>query len=216
LRPEQQPQTVGVSPYEGKRNNFHYNVMVVRIGESNPVSHFCKVNARLAHGFGICRASPLGYRHGRHRETRTHPPLFKEGGVCVVTLSHELYELYINPQPPSAETVNHKYIELLSAMATALGFRKLKQTDIDKFYYPTAHGKQLEAQVEAQAEWLRVLKKTDHFLAEPRAPEVASASDIPMHPNFRGHPLNRLEGVEREQPRARLQSRLFAARNPWP
>ena len=82
MRPEQQPQTVFVSPYEGKRNNFHYNVMVVRIGESNPVSQFSKVNARLAYGFGICRASPLGYRHGRHRETRTHPLSLKRG-VCV-------------------------------------------------------------------------------------------------------------------------------------
>ncbi len=79
----------------------------------------------------------------------------------VVKLWHELYALYSNPTPSEAQ--NHKYIDLLSAMATALGFSKLSQTDIDKFYFPTAHGKQLEAQIEWQTEWLRVLKKTDPF-----------------------------------------------------
>jgi Family of unknown function (DUF6680) len=96
----------------------------------------------------------------------------------VVKLWHELYTLY-QTSNTTAETLNHKYIDLLSAMAKVLHFRKLQQTDIDKFYYPTAHGKQLEAQSEAQAEWLRVLKKTDHFLVEARAPEAASAPDIP-------------------------------------
>jgi hypothetical protein len=97
----------------------------------------------------------------------------------VVDLWHGLYTLYQTPNT-SAETLNHKYIELLSAMAKVLGFRRLQQTDIDKFYSPQVHADQLKAQSEAQSEWLRVLKKTDHFLAEPRAPEVSSAPAEPF------------------------------------
>jgi hypothetical protein len=85
----------------------------------------------------------------------------------VVQLWHELYALYQNPQ--ITETQNHKYIELLSEMASVLGFRKLKQTDIDKFYYPRGHADALNAQIEWQTEWLRVLKNTEHFLAQPRS-----------------------------------------------
>src|SRR5438876_5099234 len=76
----------------------------------------------------------------------------------VVQLWHELYALYQNPL--RSETQNHKYIELLSEMASVLGFRKLKQTDIDKFYFPQSHAEALKAQIEWQTEWLRVLKNT--------------------------------------------------------
>jgi Family of unknown function (DUF6680) len=74
----------------------------------------------------------------------------------VVHLWHELYTLFQNPM--ASETQNHKYIELLSEMASVLGYRKLKQTDIDKFYYPRGHADALNAQIEWQTEWLRVLK----------------------------------------------------------
>jgi hypothetical protein len=86
----------------------------------------------------------------------------------VVQLWHELYALFQNPQ--RTQTQDHKYIELLSEMASVLGFRKLQQTDIDKFYYPQSYIEALLAQNEAQAEWLRVLKNTEHFLAQPRPP----------------------------------------------
>jgi hypothetical protein len=84
----------------------------------------------------------------------------------VIKLWHELYDLFQNPQRTQAQ--DHKYIEMLSEMATVLNFRKLKQTDIDKFYSPQSHRDQLLAQSEAQAEWLRVLKNTSHFLAQRR------------------------------------------------
>ncbi len=84
----------------------------------------------------------------------------------VVQLWHQLYDLYQNPQPTEAQ--NHKYIELLSEMASVLGYRKLKQTDIDKFYTPIAHAQAFIAQTEAQEEWLRVLRATRHFLVERR------------------------------------------------
>ena len=96
----------------------------------------------------------------------------------VVKFWYELTLLYQNPL--ATETQNHKYIELLSEMASVLGFRKLQQTDIDKFYYPRSHAEALKAQIEWQTEWLRVLKKTDHFLAVPRA------SDAPESPFSNG------------------------------
>jgi hypothetical protein len=85
----------------------------------------------------------------------------------VVQLWHELFHLFENRE--RTQTQDHKYIELLSEMASVLGFRKLQQTDIDKFYYPQSYIDALLAQNEAQAEWLRVLKNTEHFLAQPRS-----------------------------------------------
>ena len=63
----------------------------------------------------------------------------------VVELWHRYYELLANP--PANENYqgrDHTYLLMLSAMARALGYHKLEQTDIDKFYSPQAHGNQLE------------------------------------------------------------------------
>src|SRR5262249_40368838 len=46
---------------------------------------------------------------------------------------HSLYDT-LNDVPVNMQRYNHQYIELLSAMATALGYRSIQQTDIDKFY----------------------------------------------------------------------------------
>ena len=85
----------------------------------------------------------------------------------VVALWHDLYVLlYTYPQQEQAKA--HKYLELLSAMATALGFPNLQQTDIDKFYIPQVHLDSVAAQAELQGELLRVLKNTGVFLATAR------------------------------------------------
>ena len=76
----------------------------------------------------------------------------------VVALWHELYQIYHNPTATEAQ--NHKYLELLSQMATVIGFKNLQQTDIDKFYSPQIHKDQYVASTETQAELLRVLKNT--------------------------------------------------------
>lgn len=80
----------------------------------------------------------------------------------VVALWHDLYLALQDPSRKQEQ--GHKYLELLSTMASRLGFRSLQQTDIDKYYSPEIHGQLLVAQVEAQAEWLRVLKNTERFL----------------------------------------------------
>ena len=95
----------------------------------------------------------------------------------VVESWHELFRLFENRE--RTQTQDHKYIELLSEMASVLGFRKLQQTDIDKFYYPQSHAAALNAQSEAQAEWLRVLQNTHHFLAERRPANELPTIDPP-------------------------------------
>ncbi len=80
----------------------------------------------------------------------------------VVALWHEVFQLLHNPSMTQEQ--GHKYLEMLSAMATSLGFRQLQQVDIDKYYSPQVHQDQLVAQAEMQAEFLRVLKNTSQLL----------------------------------------------------
>src|SRR2546427_6358352 len=78
-------------------------------------------------------------------------------GDCpnVVDQWHQYYTL-LHTQTANFEERNHKYLELMSAMAAELGFRRLQQTDIDKFYTPQAHGDQAFLNWQCQTEWLRV------------------------------------------------------------
>jgi hypothetical protein len=93
----------------------------------------------------------------------------------VAALWHQYYSML-----GSAKTDNeyrdrdHKYIELLSAMAQDLGYKNLQQTDIDKFYSPQAHQSQIAASNEIQTEFLRVLKNTQSIAAAPK-PETPNA-----------------------------------------
>ena len=87
---------------------------------------------------------------------------------------------YDNLRDRSPDALNERipiYLELMSAMAKAVGFRNLEQTAIDRFYYPEAHGKQAELNADCQTEWLRVLKATSRFEAIPiPASEVEAVS----------------------------------------
>jgi hypothetical protein len=67
----------------------------------------------------------------------------------IVQLWHQLYDI-LCAQPFNNQTFGHKYIDLLSAMATSLGYRTLTQTDIDKFYAPQAIGNQATISLETQ------------------------------------------------------------------
>jgi hypothetical protein len=79
------------------------------------------------------------------------------GESRVIQLWKELYFI-LNTQGFNQQTFWHKYLDLLSAMATSLGYRSLTQTDIDKFYMPQGLGDQAARSLETQIEWLRVLK----------------------------------------------------------
>jgi len=52
-------------------------------------------------------------------------------------------------------------------MAVALGYRRLSQTDIDRFYSPQVHATQGQLNQELQTELLRVLKATQSLHGTP-------------------------------------------------
>lgn len=91
----------------------------------------------------------------------------------VVELWHRYYDyLHQNSQHDNYQQREHTYLLMLSAMARSLGYRRLEQTDIDKFYSPQAHADQVALNYECQTEWLRVLKNTHALLALPVPPTI--------------------------------------------
>ena len=91
----------------------------------------------------------------------------------VVQLWHKYYEHLANPPAnQNFETREHTYILLLSAMARSLGYKRLEQTDIDKYYTPQVHGDQAALNHEIQTEWLRVLRSTAQIAIVSKKPEV--------------------------------------------
>jgi hypothetical protein len=89
----------------------------------------------------------------------------------IVEKWHDLYDI-LNQNPMNMQQYNHKYLELLSEMATSLGYRSIQQTDIDKFYSPQAYGDQAVTSAEIQKELLRVLKATGSFPINPPKPHL--------------------------------------------
>lgn len=87
----------------------------------------------------------------------------------VVQLWHEYYAgLHTPPANNNHQQREHTYLLMLSAMARNLGYRKLEQTDIDKFYTPQAHEDQVFLNSEIQSELLRVLQNTHAIEATPK------------------------------------------------
>jgi len=82
-----------------------------------------------------------------------------EDKLKIVQLWHEYYDL-ASAKPLNEPLLEHKYIDLLSEIAQSLGYTKLKQTDIDKFYNPRGIADQYDLQNKIQQEFLRVLQNT--------------------------------------------------------
>ncbi len=80
----------------------------------------------------------------------------------VVVAWHALYAV-LQTRPWNQENYEHCQLDLLKEMGDDLGYPNLKQTDIDKFYAPQAHGDQAKMQNDTQIELLRVLKHSQHF-----------------------------------------------------
>ncbi len=88
--------------------------------------------------------------------------------TAVVRKWRELYDLINHPQDQiNWNQVGHVRIELLSEMALALGYKRLKQIDIDRFYMPQSLVDQATMQGELQTEFLRVLKATQSLHGTP-------------------------------------------------
>lgn len=77
----------------------------------------------------------------------------------VVILWHEYFALLCQTVYDHKAS-QHKYLDLLLAMAKCLGYKNILQTDIDKFYSPVAHGDQAILTTRLQQEFLRVLENT--------------------------------------------------------
>ena len=93
--------------------------------------------------------------------------VFQDCG-SVVRKWRELYDLMNHPQDQiNWNQVGHVRIELLSEMALALGYKRLNQIDIDRFYMPQVLVDQATMQGEIQTEFLRVLKATQSLHGTP-------------------------------------------------
>ncbi len=87
----------------------------------------------------------------------------------ILQLWSELYPLLGETQDTNrAELRNHKYLDLILSIADSLGYKNLKQTDIDKFYNPQPHVEQKMLDGALQVELLRVLQNTERFVVIPR------------------------------------------------
>jgi FtsZ-interacting cell division protein ZipA len=90
----------------------------------------------------------------------------------VVQLWHEYFAQLANPPAnQNYQQREHTYLLMLSAMARSLGYTRLEQTDIDKFYSPQIYADQLQLNYKCQTEWLRVLENTARISIEPRPPD---------------------------------------------
>jgi hypothetical protein len=108
----------------------------------------------------------------------------------VVDLWHQYYsQLHQKDMTENAQAREHTYLQLLSEMAKVLGYKRLQQTDIDKYYSPQAHGNQLELNYKTQREFLRVLEATAKFETAPKTSD--KSADVPLLP-----PKERPRGVQ--------------------
>lgn len=76
----------------------------------------------------------------------------------------------LNPNSPNFQNSNAYLLDLLSEMAQSLGYKELKQTEIDRFYEPQAFIDEWNSSKKIQSELMRVLDSSKSF-AESRNKE---------------------------------------------
>lgn len=81
------------------------------------------------------------------------------------------YYVALSQDPMNDQIVNHSHLDLLSEMAQSLGYKALKQTDIDKFYLPKGMLESTKLIEDTQREWLRVLRNTSHLVVDRKDDE---------------------------------------------
>lgn len=85
----------------------------------------------------------------------------------------ELYQMLQHQEAQPGQ--GRKMVELHSAMAANLGL-SLQQLDIDKSHFPKAIADPIAKANEVQEELLRVLRKTDSIIVQPRPPALSPPS----------------------------------------
>lgn len=72
----------------------------------------------------------------------------------------------LNAKSPNYDNNNAFLLDLLSEMAISLGYKKLRQTEIDRFYEPVQFGNDRKTQELCTNEFIRILKASKSF-SEP-------------------------------------------------
>lgn len=80
-----------------------------------------------------------------------------------VRTSWRAYYDSLHPQSQHFESQNSFHLDLLSEIANDLGYKDLKQTELDRFYSPQFFGDNLQLQSNLLHENLRVLKNSQNF-----------------------------------------------------
>lgn len=70
----------------------------------------------------------------------------------------------LHPKSPHAENPNAFLLDLLSEMANSLGYKDLKQTEIDRFYSPKYFGRIESSQEILLQEQIRVLNRSKSYV----------------------------------------------------
>lgn len=73
------------------------------------------------------------------------------------------YHDSLHPKSQHADSTNSFQLDLLSEIANSLGYKDLKQTELDRFYLPRYFGDQEDAQKRIWTEHYRVLRNSENF-----------------------------------------------------
>jgi hypothetical protein len=99
---------------------------------------------------------------------------------------HEFYGVLHTPSQINTQAHQHTYLNMLSEMANVLGYRKLQQTDIDKFYTPQIYATQAAANAELQTQMMEFLKNLNQLVTQRQLPgltaEPTKAAPSPIMP----------------------------------
>lgn len=93
----------------------------------------------------------------------------------------DYFEMLCRPRAssPEQDVSRAKYLDLLSAIAKDLGYSRIQQTDIARFYVPQYHEDEFGWAIRFRKELLRVLENTQHVVTQGREarPDTDSAGD---------------------------------------
>ncbi len=88
-----------------------------------------------------------------------------------------LYNVLNNKSQVGTEIHQHTYLNMLSEMANALGYKKLQQTDIDKFYSPQVYATQAATNAEMQALMMEFFKNLNSFITKQQVSANAESAN---------------------------------------
>ena len=92
------------------------------------------------------------------------------GNGDVLNQWHQYYALLCSAKSaPEYALRDNKLLDLLTAMARDLGYKRLKQTEIGSYYSPQFYEDELTSGSKLRAEMIRVLENTSRIVTEPKS-----------------------------------------------